>query len=147
MSYMFSAIHAAFEWRVTSFRASEMLLQVANWFRHILHEFSLETFSMWANAVFPHTCTQRYWSSLLWFQTLEHSNNVCSSYQRYTLSHPENDRDVTERVQEYTLQDASFMRQSRTSFACDDKNTADVTVVLEVRQSIVRLCCDLTVEQ
>ena len=34
----------------------------------------------------------------------------------YTLSHPENDRDVTERVQEYTLQDASFMRQSRCSF-------------------------------
>ena len=30
----------------------------------------------------------------------------------YTLSHPENDRDVTDRVQEYTLQDASFMRQS-----------------------------------
>ena len=28
----------------------------------------------------------------------------------YTLSHPENDRDVTDRVQEYTLQDASFMR-------------------------------------
>ena len=34
----------------------------------------------------------------------------------YTLSHPENDRDVTERVQEYTLQYASFMRQSRCSF-------------------------------
>ena len=32
------------------------------------------------------------------------------------LSHPENDRDVTERVQEYTLQDASFMCQSRCSF-------------------------------
>ena len=28
----------------------------------------------------------------------------------YTLSHPENDRDVTERAQGYTLQDASFMR-------------------------------------
>ena len=34
----------------------------------------------------------------------------------YTLSHPENDRDVTERVKGYTLQDASFMRQSRNSF-------------------------------
>ena len=34
----------------------------------------------------------------------------------YTLSHPENDRDVTDRVQEYTLQDASFMHQSRGSF-------------------------------
>ena len=27
----------------------------------------------------------------------------------YTLSHPKNDRDVTERAQGYTLQDASFM--------------------------------------
>ena len=34
----------------------------------------------------------------------------------YTLSHPENDCDVTERVQEYTLQDASFMHQSWCSF-------------------------------
>ena len=35
----------------------------------------------------------------------------------YTLSHPEKDRDVTERAQGYTLQDASFMRQSsRCSF-------------------------------
>ena len=34
----------------------------------------------------------------------------------YTLSHPENDRDVTDRVQEYTLQDTSFMRQSWCSF-------------------------------
>ena len=34
----------------------------------------------------------------------------------YTLSHPENDRDVTEHAQGYTLQDASFMRQSRCSF-------------------------------
>ena len=34
----------------------------------------------------------------------------------YTLSHPENDRDVTDLVQEYTLQDAFFMRQSRCSF-------------------------------
>ena len=33
----------------------------------------------------------------------------------YTLSHPENDRDVTESAQEYTLQDASFIRQSRCS--------------------------------
>ena len=36
----------------------------------------------------------------------------------YTLSHPENDCDVTEHAQGYTLQDASFM------------------VVLGVRQSI-----------
>ena len=36
--------------------------------------------------------------------------------QNYTLSHPENDRDVTERAQGYTQQDASFMRQSRCSF-------------------------------
>ena len=36
-----------------------------------------------------------------------------SLFSNYTFSHPENDRDVTDRVQEYTLQDASFMRQSR----------------------------------
>ena len=30
----------------------------------------------------------------------------------YTLSHPENDRDVTERAQGYMLQDASFMHQA-----------------------------------
>ena len=29
--------------------------------------------------------------------------------QAYTLSHPENDRDATERAQGYTLQDASFI--------------------------------------
>ena len=40
----------------------------------------------------------------------------CVIFDDYTLSHPENDRDVTERIQEYTLQDASFMRQSRCSF-------------------------------
>ena len=33
----------------------------------------------------------------------------------YTLSHPENVRDVAERAQGYTLQDASFMHQSRCS--------------------------------
>ena len=37
-------------------------------------------------------------------------------HHHYTLSHPENDREVTDRVREYTLQDASFMRQSRCSF-------------------------------
>ena len=36
--------------------------------------------------------------------------------QVYTMSHSENDSDVTERAQGYTLQDASFMRQSRCSF-------------------------------
>ena len=46
---------------------------------------------------------------------------LCSDVTRkrsdYTLSHPENDRDVTERVQGYTLQNASFiMHQSRCSF-------------------------------
>ena len=41
------------------------------------------------------------------------TNLVC---QLYTLSHPDNDRDVTERFQEYTLQDASFMLQSTGSF-------------------------------
>ena len=70
----------------------------------------------------------------------------------YTLSHPENDRDITDRVQEYTLQDASFMRQSRYSFMNTwEKNhklrarwqassfgiRTDFTVVLDVRQSIV----------
>ena len=42
---------------------------------------------------------------------------ICQIYTCiYTLSHPENDRDVTERAQGYTLQDASLMRQSRCSF-------------------------------
>ena len=43
--------------------------------------------------------------------------NQCSVIDTrvYTLSHPENDRDVTERAQGYTVQDASFMRQSRCS--------------------------------
>ena len=41
----------------------------------------------------------------------------------YTWSHPENDRDVTERAQGYTLQDASFMRQSRCSFLNAWENT------------------------
>ena len=31
---------------------------------------------------------------------------MCITLMLYTLSHPENDRDVTERVQEYTMQDA-----------------------------------------
>ena len=68
----------------------------------------------------------------------------------YTLSHPENDRDVTERAKGNTLQDASFMRQSRNSYlnVCDNTHVTpailtissgiptDVTVVLMVRQSI-----------
>ena len=41
----------------------------------------------------------------------------------YTLSHPENERDVTERAQGYMLQDASFMRQSRCSFLNVSENT------------------------
>ena len=44
------------------------------------------------------------------------SKDLYSSEDVYTLSHHENDRDVTERAQGYTLQDASFMRQSRCSF-------------------------------
>ena len=65
----------------------------------------------------------------------------------------ENDSDVTERAQGYTLQDASFMRQSQCSFLNSWENTqlraqrqsssfgirADVTVVLDVRQSIAIL--------
>ena len=68
----------------------------------------------------------------------------------YTLSHPENGRDATERARGYTLQDTSFMRQSRCSFLNAWENThfaraitsafplvrANVTVVLDVRQSI-----------
>ena len=57
----------------------------------------------------------------------------------YTLSHPENDRCAIG----YMLQDASFKHQSRCSFLNVWENTkvvsgihADVTVVLEVRQSI-----------
>ena len=45
------------------------------------------------------------------------------TWSSYTLSHPENDRDFTERIQEYTLQDASFMRQSRCSFLNTWENT------------------------
>ena len=52
----------------------------------------------------------------------------------YTLSHPENDRDVTDRVQENMLQDAFFTRQSLCSFLNTEK-----TLVLEVRQSIERI--------
>ena len=76
---------------------------------------------------------------------------ACTMYPFYTLSHPENDVDVTEPVQECMLQDASLMRQSQCSFLNAWENTqvpramtsvfrgirADVTVVLEVRQSIV----------
>ena len=40
----------------------------------------------------------------------------------YTLSHPENDRDVTERAQIYMLQDASLVHQSRWSFLNTWKN-------------------------
>ena len=71
-------------------------------------------------------------------------------WHMYTLSYSENDRDVTERVQECMLQDASFMRQPGVSFWMREKAhklrarwqasfssiRADVTVVLEVRQSI-----------
>ena len=67
----------------------------------------------------------------------------------YTLSHHENDRDVTESAQGYTLQDASFMLNPGVPFwtrekthklrarwqASSSRIRADVTVVLEVRQS------------
>ena len=42
--------------------------------------------------------------------------NIHNWFYDYTLFNPENDRDVTERVQEYTRQDASFKHQSRCSF-------------------------------
>ena len=51
----------------------------------------------------------------------------------YTLSHLENDRDVTQRVEGYTLQNASFVRQSRDSFlnAWENKEvTRAITSVL-----------------
>ena len=48
----------------------------------------------------------QFWSSIITFIYIH----------VYTLSHPENDRDITERAQGYTLQGASFMRQSRCSF-------------------------------
>ena len=44
------------------------------------------------------------------------SARIRASIRLYTLSHPRNDRDVTERAQWYTLQDASLMHQSRCSF-------------------------------
>ena len=43
--------------------------------------------------------------------------------QIYTLSHPENDRDITERVQEYTLQDASFRVNPGVPFWTHEKHT------------------------
>ena len=46
----------------------------------------------------------------------EFSGNRTKPVLCYTLSHPENGCEVTERAQGYTLQDASFMRQSRCSF-------------------------------
>ena len=37
---------------------------------------------------------------------------IFNNFVNYTLSHPGNDRDVIERAQGYTLQDAFFMRIS-----------------------------------
>ena len=58
---------------------------------------------------------------------LEQSEISCDTQdfmrKDYTLSHPENDREVTERAQGYTMQDASFMRQSRCSFLNAFENT------------------------
>ena len=94
----------------------------------------------------PLPCKKRLFvfSTFSDFQCLSHK--LLNQY--YTLSHPENDCDVTERAQGYTLQDASFMRQSRCSFLNAWENTqvaramtskgsssglrADVTVVLEM---------------
>ena len=50
----------------------------------------------------------------------------------YTLSHPENDSDVTERAQGYTLQDASFMRQSQCFFMNMWENTQVACVMTSV---------------
>ena len=50
----------------------------------------------------------------------------------YTLSHPENDRDVTERAQGYMLQVASFMRQSRCSFLNVWENTLVASAMTSV---------------
>ena len=50
----------------------------------------------------------------------------------YTLSHPENDRDVTERAQGYTRQDASFMCQSRCAFLIVWENTQVVRAMTSV---------------
>ena len=45
-----------------------------------------------------------------------HQSDITGLYCIYTLSHTENDSDVTERAKGYTVQDASFMRQSQNSF-------------------------------
>ena len=60
--------------------------------------------------------------------------SYCLAYdhEAYTLSHPENDRDVTERAQGNTLQDASFMRQSLSSFL----NVWDNTQVARAMTSV-----------
>ena len=48
------------------------------------------------------------------------------------MSHPENDSDITERAQGYTLQDTSFMRQSRRSFLNAWENTQVVRAATNV---------------
>ena len=50
----------------------------------------------------------------------------------YTLSHPENDRDVTDRAKGYTLQDASFVRQSRDSLLNSLENTCYTRVIISI---------------
>ena len=50
----------------------------------------------------------------------------------YTLAHPENDGDVTERAQGCTPQGASFMRQSRCSFLNAWENTQVVRAMKSV---------------
>ena len=70
-----------------------------------------------------------------------------SGYRHYTLSHHENDSDVTARAQGYTLQDASsipvfLFERVRKHTSCtlwhasSSRIRADVTIALEVIQSI-----------
>ena len=91
------------------------LIIVSSWLFYQLH---FSTCPWWCITISSHCLLFNWWSYIrkichqYWF-ILKRKYKTCSSY---TLSHPKYDRDVTERSQRYTLQDASFVRQSRCSF-------------------------------
>ena len=76
--------------------------------------------------------TPLHWSSLKLLFMHQNCVKFQSILKHYTLSHPENNRDVTERAHGYTLQDTSFMRQSRCSFLNSWENTQVVQAMTSV---------------
>ena len=62
------------------------------------------------------------------------------NFSKYTLSHPENNHDITEHAQEYTLQEASFMCQSRCSFLNVWENTQVACAMKSVFLRNTRWC-------